>query len=55
MSSRHYPITTKESEDMENKKLICGGTSMQGWRTRQEVTYRPLRFRKTIHGLQLIS
>lgn len=41
--SRYYPITDKVSHDMENDKLICGGTSMQGWRPRQEVTYRPLR------------
>lgn len=30
------PIETKESEDVSNEKIICGSSSMQGWRTDQE-------------------
>jgi len=31
------PITEKVSEDMEDDTLVCGVSSMQGWRIRQEV------------------
>jgi len=31
------PVTEKVSEDMENDTLVCGVSSMQGWRVRQEV------------------
>ncbi|XP_025191459.1 probable protein phosphatase CG10417 isoform X2 [Melanaphis sacchari] len=30
------PKTDKESEDMENDVLMCGASSMQGWREKQE-------------------
>lgn len=32
------PKTDKESEDMENDRLMCGVSSMQGWREKQEVS-----------------
>lgn len=32
------PITEKVSEDMEDDTFVCGVSSMQGWRIRQEVT-----------------
>jgi len=31
------PVTDKESEDMENEVLVCGASTMQGWRDGQEV------------------
>lgn len=31
------PVTEKVSGDDENDKLICGHSSMQGWRISQEV------------------
>jgi len=31
------PVTEKVSEDMEDDTLVCGVSSMQGWRVRQEV------------------
>lgn len=32
------PVTEKVSSDDSNDKLICGASSMQGWRASQEVT-----------------
>lgn len=32
------PKTDKESEDVENDQLMCGVSSMQGWREKQEVS-----------------
>lgn len=32
------PITDKDSCDEEYNKLKCGSSSMQGWRTAQEVS-----------------
>lgn len=32
------PVTEKVSSDDNNDKLICGASSMQGWRLTQEVT-----------------
>lgn len=31
------PVTDKESFDNSNEKLVCGASSMQGWRLSQEV------------------
>lgn len=55
-ATQRFPVTDKESEDMENDRLMCGGTSMQGWRLRQEVTYSLCAcFPATVNGLQSIS
>lgn len=34
------PITEKVSSDSSNDRLICGTSSMQGWRVSQEVNYK---------------
>jgi hypothetical protein len=31
------PVTTAHSQDLENHRLECGASSMQGWRESQEV------------------
>lgn len=31
------PVTDKISQDMENDRILCGASSMQGWRESQEV------------------
>lgn len=35
------PKTDKESEDLENDQLLCGASSMQGWRDKHEVSLTP--------------
>lgn len=32
------PIKDKESSDFDGDRLICGASSMQGWRATQEVS-----------------
>lgn len=32
------PIKTKDSSDFDGERLICGASSMQGWRSSQEVS-----------------
>lgn len=41
------PKTDKESEDLENGLLMCGVSSMQGWREKQEVSATTLRLVST--------
>jgi len=38
------PVTDKVSEDMEDDTLVCGVSSMQGWRVRQEVIYNTAQY-----------